>query len=539
MNGLPPTAKGLRPMTALGEHVIIEIPDKGVKLDIVASALAPPDVVLATADLSAGVPSGWTNRSNPGWAANAVTPTVANGEISIPASATHYQVFEAWPVTGLTPGDKVAIEFDYDAPAGSHPYVGANTAADLSGTWFGNDLVAGQAKTKQRINFTVPQANMWILFGNNVPATPTSTTTVKFSNIRLLRPFEVAVPPSANPLDMRVWQGGNLYDPGSYIRKPLLPDAPLLSNSAAIVADFNRQVAAYYGHMDIGINAWTAPVFYADETTPTGSVKSDSPNQDWAGPMHINEQLAAVPMPAGFAPSAGTDGELVVILRKKKPDNTYTYSMFEFWALRKDDTGRFTPDQWVCITGSRTDNIETDPGYYPLLHGTTNGLPWTFYPGATAAGLPNYPLLISAEDIKAGEIDHPLGVFVVEAASGFVWPATRTDGGEQVPIKEGMCLRFPVTLNFDNLSSPLARMIGKAVQKFGMYVYDRSGVVGFRGQDPLNLSPDPWWGPDGILGYPGGNANIYAYWPPVHLAQLPWDQLVAVDPRAGQNLTGG
>jgi hypothetical protein len=213
--------------------------------------------------------------------------------------------------------------------------------------------------------------------------------------------------------------------------------------------------------------------------------------------------------------------------------------MFEFWALRKDDTGRFTPDQWVCITGSRTDNIETDPGYYPLLHGTTNGLPWTFYPGATAAGLPNYPLLISAEDIKAGEIDHPLGVFVVEAASGFVWPATRTDGGEQVPIKEGMCLRFPVTLNFDNLSSPLARMIGKAVQKFGMYVYDRSGVVGFRGQDPLNLSPDPWWGPDGILGYPGGNANIYAYWPPVHLAQLPWDQLVAVDPRAGQNLTGG
>jgi hypothetical protein len=55
-------------MTALGEHVIIEIPDKGVKLDIVASALAPPDVVIATADLSAGVPSGWTNRSNPNWA---------------------------------------------------------------------------------------------------------------------------------------------------------------------------------------------------------------------------------------------------------------------------------------------------------------------------------------------------------------------------------------------------------------------------------------------------------------------------------------
>jgi hypothetical protein len=407
----------------------------------------------------------------------------------------------------------------------------------MSGTWFGNELVPGQAKTKQRILFTVPQANMWILFGNNVPATPTSTTTVKFSNIRLLRPFEVAVPPSANPLDMRVWQGGNLYDPNSYIRQPLLPDAPLLSNSAAVVADFNRQVAAYYGHLDIGINNWTAPVFYADETTPTGSVKSDGYGAGWNLPLWVNQQLAAVPMPTGFGPSAGTDGEAVVILRKKKPDNTYTYSMFEFWGLRKDTS--VTPAQWLCRTGSRTDNIETDPGYYPLVSGTINGQNFAGAPGATAAGIPLYGTLISAEDIKAGEIDHPLGVSMVECASGFVWPATRTDGGENVPIKEGMCLRFPTTLNFDNLPSKLARMVGKSIQKYGMYVYDRSGVVGFRGQDPLNLSPDPWWGPGGILGYPGGNADIYAYWAPVHLAQLPWDQLVAVDPRMGRTLTGG
>jgi hypothetical protein len=528
-------------MTALGEHVIIEIPDKGVKLDIVASALAPPDVVIATADLSAGVPSDWTNRSNPGWAANAVTPTVANGQISIPASPTHYSVFEAWPVTGLTPGDKLAVEFDYDAPADSRPFVGANTAADLSGTWFGNEVVAGQVKTKQRVLFTVPAAttSMWILLGNNAQA-PSSTTTVKFSNIRLLRPFEEAVtPPTADPNDLRVHQGGILYHPQSYIHTPLRDDAPLLSNSAAIVADFNAQWHNNYGHLEVGITQFTPPVFLADETTPTGSVKSDDPHQDWGVPTYVNSQLSAVPMPTGFGPANGSDAEAVVLLKKTKPDGTFTFTMFEFWGLRKDDTGMFTPDQWVCRTGSKTDNIETDPGFYPQAHGTINGLGYDHYPGATASGLPFYPLMISAEDLKAGVIDHPLGVSLIDTGNNFVWPATRTDGGGTTPTKEGMCLRFPASLNFDNLASPLAKMIGKAVQKYGMYVWDKSGVVGFRGQNPMNLSPDPWWGPGGILGYPGGNASIYGYWPPAHLAQLPWDQLVAVDPRAGQVLAGG
>jgi hypothetical protein len=541
-------------MTALGEHVIIEIPDKGVKLDIVASALAPPDVVIATADLSAGVPSGWTNRSNPGWVANAVTPTVANGQISIPATSSHYAVFEAWPVTGLTPGDKLAVEFDYDAPADSRPFVGANTAADLSGTWFGNEVVAGQVKTKQRVLFTVPAAttSMWILLGNNVSTAPTATTTVKFSNIRLLRPFEVAVPDPqpqpADPRNLRVFPDGNFYHPNSYLRVPLLPDAPLLSNSAACVTELLHQMYDVgYQHPDISIGSYTPGIFFGDKNTPRIKITSNGYGAAWGNDIYVNEQLASVPAPPGFKPSPGTDAEAVVIELLELPNGGTDYNFYEIWGGKIETDGSMT-----CRHGSRLGNNKTDVGYYTQVIGpprASDGQPSYFAkPGVTGAALPFYPLMISAADLAAGVIDHPLGLLVISAASTYVWPAQATDGGENVPIKEGMCFRFPVSINFDTYPglSRLARMIGKAIQKWGMYIYDRGDNVGFRGQNPMNLSPDPWWGPGGALGAPNGYdpATFSNYWPPAHLGltrtdKLPWTQLVAVDPRAGRTLAGG
>src|SRR5258708_29476628 len=42
---------------------------------------------------------------------------------------------------------------------------------------------------------------------------------------------------------------------------------------------------------------------------------------------------------------------------------------------------------------------------------------------------------------------------------------------------------------------PFARMIAKAVQKHGMILWDISGVVGFRAENPANKYPDghPFW----------------------------------------------
>jgi hypothetical protein len=518
-------------VATFGQPVTVEYPDKGIKLEILAS---PLEAVIATAGLSSGVPSGWLNRSNPNWALNAVTVTVSNGEISIPASATHYQVFEAWPVTGLAPGDKVAIEFDYDAPAGSHPYVGANTAADMSGTWFGNELVPGQAKTKQRILFTVPQANMWILFGNNVPATPTSTTTVKFSNIRLLRPFDQAVeepPPPTTALEiLRVRHDGNLFDPNSFLRRPLRTDAPVLPNSAAIVADLVSQINAGVGHMDLNVYSYTPMLFVADETTPTVAIKSDGTGAAWGLPYYVNEQLAAVPAPPGFGPSKGSDAPCLVIRRTKQTDGTYTFSCWEMWGLRLATNG-----EWVCWTGSRADHLETHSGRYHLVNGTTSEGSYSAYPGVTAAGIPFYPLMISEADVLAGEIDHPIGLVVTNTKSTFVWPATRTDGGESTPIEEGVCLRFPTNMSFLG-KSRLAQMVGRAIQKYGAYVIDRGDGVSIRCQNPSNLLKDPFYGDVQTSLTQCPSSTTWDCWAPARLAELDWSQLQAVDPRAGQNL---
>jgi hypothetical protein len=88
--------------------------------------------------------------------------------------------------------------------------------------------------------------------------------------------------------------------------------------------------------------------------------------------------------------------------------------------------------------------------------------------------------------------------------------------------------------------SPFARMIAKAVQKQGMILWDISGVVGFRAQDPANKYPDghPFWKEGGILRCPAGadatdpnNQVVYACWAPVRLRGFPWDKLQALKTR--------
>jgi hypothetical protein len=73
-----------------------------------------------------------------------------------------------------------------------------------------------------------------------------------------------------------------------------------------------------------------------------------------------------------------------------------------------------------------------------------------------------------------------------------------------------------------------------------MILWDISGVVGFRAENPANKYPDghPFWKEGGILRCPAGadvtdpnNQVIYECWAPERLRGFPWDKLQALKTR--------
>jgi len=95
---------------------------------------------------------------------------------------------------------------------------------------------------------------------------------------------------------------------------------------------------------------------------------------------------------------------------------------------------------------------------------------------ADAAGLPIAPLLFNADEVASGEIDHAIR-FVLpndRVRQGFVRPATHgsfTEGNAGAPYY-GVHLRLRADYPVDSLPSEGARVVARALQKFGMYHAD-------------------------------------------------------------------
>jgi serine/threonine-protein kinase len=99
---------------------------------------------------------------------------------------------------------------------------------------------------------------------------------------------------------------------------------------------------------------------------------------------------------------------------------------------------------------------------------------------ADAAGFPIAPLLFTADEVKAGHIDHAIR-FVLpndRVQSGFVRPATHgssTTGGSDAP-RYGVHLRLRADYPISSLS-PGAQVVARAMQKYGMYHADGGNIT--------------------------------------------------------------
>src|SRR5262249_29496002 len=100
---------------------------------------------------------------------------------------------------------------------------------------------------------------------------------------------------------------------------------------------------------------------------------------------------------------------------------------------------------------------------------------------ADAAGYPISPLLFTADEVKAGHIDHAIRFILPNdrVRRGFVRPATHgtsTTGGTNAPYY-GVHLRLRADYPVDSLPSEGGKVVARALQKYGMYHADGGNIA--------------------------------------------------------------
>ncbi|MHB1677807.1 MAG: DUF4124 domain-containing protein [Sulfuriferula sp.] len=271
----------------------------------------------------------------------------------------------------------------------------------------------------------------------------------------------------------------HVFESNSFWYTPIPIWATLDPNSANYVAEFLRQLSTYYGTIGIGTDSYTSPIYYADPTTPTTRVQEwDCTNRGYLD-TNLQAQWSAVPIPAYAVQSAGSDGEMTIY----QPS---THTIWEFWEARK------VHGQWQACWGGQIDNASQSNGIFPFPYGTT------------ATGLPFMGGQVTAEELKAGVINHVIGISLVNQApwNVFSWPAQRSDGGynptnapNQIP--EGTRFRLDPSINVDTLNmTPVGKIVAKAAQKYGFVVWDKAGAISLRFENSLSYTqigqPNPY-----------------------------------------------
>lgn len=290
-----------------------------------------------------------------------------------------------------------------------------------------------------------------------------------------------------------------VFSPDSFWYKPIPADAPLHENSANYVTEFLRQKKAYFGTVAINTKEYASPVYVVDKGTPTVEVRYWDCQKKGYVPKDLIEDWKKVPIPAYAEAADGTDAEMTIY----QPE---TDTIWEFWKMEKRDGG------WGACWGGRMERASKSDGIFANKHGTT------------ATSLPFLGGQITVAEMKAGRIDHVMGISLVDIEHFTIisWPASRSDGynPQKVAnrIPEGLRFRLDPTVDVDALKMhPIGKAVAKAAQKYGFVLWDKAGAITLRAENPKGYTlageSDP---------YPALFNGTPAY---AILNGMPWDKL--------------
>jgi len=203
-------------------------------------------------------------------------------------------------------------------------------------------------------------------------------------------------------------------------------------------------------------------VLEGDESTP---FRAFNPTEDFFEP---DCDLAEVPVPAGGALEGETgyecfgDGDchLIVVHRP-------SLRLFEMW--RADIRGDVFDGGCLAVW-------DMTRVYGPSGRGEQ-------CTSADAAGFPIAPLLFTADEVAAGAIDHAIRFIVPNShirADEYVHPATHgtfaTSGPPSAP-PYGARLRLRADFPLESLPNEAARVVGRAMQRYGMFLADAGQIA--------------------------------------------------------------
>ncbi|PRP93494.1 hypothetical protein ENSA7_79220 [Enhygromyxa salina] len=253
--------------------------------------------------------------------------------------------------------------------------------------------------------------------------------------------------------------------------------------NAATTADSDTVTAwleqAGWGNNDTFQIDFSIEVLEADANTPRMSFEATgafyTPDCDWVDvPVPA---VGAIEGESGYECTSDGDCHLIVAARDED-------LLYEMWRANIVD-GTFYGG---CLAVWDMTKIYDDEG---RGQGCTS---------ADAAGFPIAPLLFTADEVASGSIDHAIRFILPNAnIRDLIYspPATHstnaTSGPAQAP-PYGVHLRLRADYPLDNLPNEAARVVARALQKYGMFLAD-GGQIALTGQSD-RYSTNKW---DGLL----------------------------------------
>ena len=219
----------------------------------------------------------------------------------------------------------------------------------------------------------------------------------------------------------------------------------------------------------INIQNYSVPLYFVDSnTTPSVTVTASLGGTGFrmgAADDSVAGGKGPAPIPSGAMPGAGSDKHLAIIDKALAME-------WGFWDADKS-TGSWTAGEasTMDLSGS---------GVRPPEHNS----PWWAGHGPRACGFPLVAGLITADDIRAGAIEHALVIAHPHFRSRFYTPPASTAQGtttDAISTRGILCgghIQLDPTLDVTTLGlSPAGLIIARALQKYGAYMGDYSGAV--------------------------------------------------------------
>jgi hypothetical protein len=216
---------------------------------------------------------------------------------------------------------------------------------------------------------------------------------------------------------------------------------------------------------------WGIPIYWADASSRRYSVVDDC--SMLSSTLRMPPEFASVRIPTGASPAPTSDSNMVVY----DPDAGMVYG---FWKARYDGT----TDTWYSCGGSV---------YYLASNGLDGSLPQSNNPANTGhRGAPPPIYVVREDEVASGEIDHVLRISVAHTC-GHVFPMTADEGCSTGAPPEGTRIRIKPSIDLSALHlSPAARIVARALKRYGAVITDRSGGAAILGVEDTVTEGRGW-----------------------------------------------